>query len=293
MSSTVLRLLTLVTVLFIVDQVHSDVVPWDSACPGCILSKRIVGFNIQAGQFVDNIDICLHMCNDYADCKSIEYNTKGMCSMNSRKMDASDTEIKDGWVYCPRVGAVGGCENDGSCSQGKCICPDGFEGDHCETEVFCRDIVCENGGECIEDICVCPDGFYGELCETSGTEVEDNSDEADEEEDEDDDDDLKGKDKCGKKAGCEKCRKRRGKYRCKKCLSGFKRTKRGRCKSKDCKVKNCEKCFKGGKRCRICESGYKKANYKYKCVKGKESKRCPRGRRGKKCRKNKRKNKKN
>ena len=61
------------------------------------------------------------------------------------------------------------CENGGTCSEGICICPEGFSGTLCEIEDVvedpCEDIVCQNGGTCSEGICICPEGYSGPFCE--------------------------------------------------------------------------------------------------------------------------------
>ncbi|MEM1338068.1 MAG: hypothetical protein AAF634_15275 [Bacteroidota bacterium] len=59
------------------------------------------------------------------------------------------------------------CQNNGTCVDGVCQCPEGFEGEFCETAVDpCEGVVCENGGNCVNGSCACPDGFEGVLCET-------------------------------------------------------------------------------------------------------------------------------
>lgn len=58
------------------------------------------------------------------------------------------------------------CFNNGQCLEGTCICPDGFEGEFCQTASDpCEDLPCLNNGQCVEGICVCPTGFTGVLCE--------------------------------------------------------------------------------------------------------------------------------
>lgn len=56
------------------------------------------------------------------------------------------------------------CENGGRCNDGKCDCPEGFTGDHCELEA-CDLVNCMNGGVCNNGTCECPEGFSGTNCE--------------------------------------------------------------------------------------------------------------------------------
>ena len=59
------------------------------------------------------------------------------------------------------------CENDGTCEEGECVCPEGFSGSTCQTEDLCitQDVTCENGGECLDGTCNCTPTYYGESCE--------------------------------------------------------------------------------------------------------------------------------
>lgn len=63
------------------------------------------------------------------------------------------------------------CENGGSCNNGKCACPQGYEGAYCETiSDPCKNIFCLNDGKCIDGKCNCAPGFEGVNCETSTVE---------------------------------------------------------------------------------------------------------------------------
>ena len=49
---------------------------------------------------------------------------------------------------------------------GRCICADGFEGEHCEINVDdCEDNDCENNSTCVDGInnytCLCPPEYTG------------------------------------------------------------------------------------------------------------------------------------
>lgn len=65
------------------------------------------------------------------------------------------------------------CVNGGTCINSEespiCICPEGFEGVHCETNVNdCRQKPCYNGGQCVDGInwrmCKCEPGFTSPDC---------------------------------------------------------------------------------------------------------------------------------
>ncbi|MEI8279924.1 MAG: hypothetical protein WCG87_09185 [Bacteroidota bacterium] len=62
------------------------------------------------------------------------------------------------------------CQNQGTCSGGKCVCPTGYSGDHCEIKTIintdnCNGVNCQNHGTCVNGICHCPAGFSGTHCE--------------------------------------------------------------------------------------------------------------------------------
>ncbi|XP_035671477.1 uncharacterized protein LOC118412621 isoform X2 [Branchiostoma floridae] len=68
------------------------------------------------------------------------------------------------------------CQNDATCEPDgesfKCICPKGYAGTKCETNVDdCADNPCQNDGTCQDGVdgftCICPKGFAGNLCETN------------------------------------------------------------------------------------------------------------------------------
>ncbi|XP_078577523.1 uncharacterized protein LOC144862672 isoform X25 [Branchiostoma floridae x Branchiostoma japonicum] len=68
------------------------------------------------------------------------------------------------------------CQNDATCEPDgesfKCICPKGYAGTMCETNVDdCADNPCQNDGTCQDGVdgftCICPKGFAGNLCETN------------------------------------------------------------------------------------------------------------------------------
>lgn len=59
------------------------------------------------------------------------------------------------------------CENDGTCEEGTCECPEGFSGSTCQVEDLCltQEVECKNDGECLDGSCNCRGGYYGETCE--------------------------------------------------------------------------------------------------------------------------------
>lgn len=56
------------------------------------------------------------------------------------------------------------CLNGGTCIEGDCQCPDGYYGEHCESNV-CDEVNCQNGGYCDDGSCRCPAGYSGPRCE--------------------------------------------------------------------------------------------------------------------------------
>ena len=59
------------------------------------------------------------------------------------------------------------CLNGGKCNNGKCICPDGYDGNNCEKKINpCLNITCLNGGVCNNGSCDCPAGYRGLRCQT-------------------------------------------------------------------------------------------------------------------------------
>ncbi len=57
------------------------------------------------------------------------------------------------------------CKNGGSCSDGKCICHDGYSGSLCETIDPCKDVVCLNNGQCDNGDCDCTFEYEGDSCQ--------------------------------------------------------------------------------------------------------------------------------
>ena len=57
------------------------------------------------------------------------------------------------------------CTNGGSCSDGTCICPDGYSGKRCEVVDPCKDVICLNQGECENGKCKCPFEYDGDSCQ--------------------------------------------------------------------------------------------------------------------------------
>jgi len=57
------------------------------------------------------------------------------------------------------------CNNHGSCTDGACVCKDGWSGTHCEIDPACAGIDCGAHGSCSAGACVCTDGWSGTNCE--------------------------------------------------------------------------------------------------------------------------------
>ena len=90
----------------------------------------------------------------------------------------SDTCWNHGLIFCSLKRSTDGCLCLGTClSTGNqsflCLCVNGWEGDHCESQVnLCRDVRCLNGGVCrslfLNYTCECPDSSYsGRHCEVT------------------------------------------------------------------------------------------------------------------------------
>ena len=61
--------------------------------------------------------------------------------------ERATTEIND--PECP----IGGCRNGGTCFDGGCCCPLGFEGVNCRTDTNeCASNPCQNGGSCFDPV---------------------------------------------------------------------------------------------------------------------------------------------
>ena len=61
------------------------------------------------------------------------------------------------------------CENGGAwdTTNHKCDCPDGYEGERCQTYNACYNVNCGSHGNCLEGTCTCTDNYYGSHCETA------------------------------------------------------------------------------------------------------------------------------
>ncbi|XP_048149231.1 mucin-3B-like [Corvus hawaiiensis] len=57
------------------------------------------------------------------------------------------------------ITSPGVCMNGGTWEDGKCLCPEGFQGDRCEEPV------CQNGGTWANGLCLCPLNFQGDRCQ--------------------------------------------------------------------------------------------------------------------------------
>ncbi len=59
------------------------------------------------------------------------------------------------------------CQNNGSCTDGTCACPDGYRGIYCENVDSCSLNLCKNSSTCQDGQCICPDSsnYEGRYCE--------------------------------------------------------------------------------------------------------------------------------
>jgi len=55
------------------------------------------------------------------------------------------------------------CNGHGKCSQGECLCSEGWFGETCDIKGCPSD--CNNHGSCIQGICACDSAFFGNACE--------------------------------------------------------------------------------------------------------------------------------
>ena len=103
-------------------------------------------------------------------CAGITCLNNGVCSTGNcicpNGYSGARCEILDGNI-CGNVI----CQNNGQCVDGLCECPDGWTGADCSIEQSnpCDDMNCVNGGLCVDGTCACPPGFSGEFCEITDT----------------------------------------------------------------------------------------------------------------------------
>ena len=71
---------------------------------------------------------------------------------------------------------IGVC-NETSNTTFSCLCAEGWEGDHCETQIdYCTNVICQNNGVCRSSLlnftCEClGDSYSGRYCEITATDV--------------------------------------------------------------------------------------------------------------------------
>jgi hypothetical protein len=149
----------------------------EQGCPTC--SPAAAQLSIPPGAnpaqivYTDSAMKCVGNETDLFACPSL-------LSGNAKLTTASCTVNKIWAVVCTT--GVNGCLptnpclNSGKCypdqSTFVCVCPDGFLGSRCETNVDdCQGSQCMQGGTCIDGAnsyaCSCPSGFTGARCETN------------------------------------------------------------------------------------------------------------------------------
>ncbi|XP_057175223.1 basement membrane-specific heparan sulfate proteoglycan core protein isoform X6 [Triplophysa rosa] len=99
----------------------------------------------------------------------------GEVFINGKKMDLSYSFIVSRAISQCKVDSPCDhrpCMHGGTCMASfeyeyQCLCPEGYEGERCETvKDACRvSSQCQNGGSCVNNHCVCPAGYTGRYCE--------------------------------------------------------------------------------------------------------------------------------
>merc|ERR1712227_116678 len=200
--------------------------------------------------------------------------------MNTRLLDATDTENKEGWVYCPKRKDLDGCLNGGACSEGGCVCPEGTSGEFCEIVDPCVPNPCQNGGSCSEGDCTCPDGFEGVDCETKSVDL------CDPNPCENGGSCKAGECTCPEGFTGESCETKvvdpcnpnpcQNKGVCAagacSCPEGFSGEKCEVSPVKKCPIANCASCKRRGRRmkCRKCNAGFRRSRNRRRCLSKKE-----------------------
>ncbi len=94
-------------------------------------------------------------------CAGINCGEHGHCSNGS-------CICNDGWSGngC-NIPTICECSIYGTCINNVCICQDGWEGERCDIDEQCAGIDCGEHGKCIEGTCVCSDDYFGEHCENA------------------------------------------------------------------------------------------------------------------------------
>ena len=182
MNKQVVLIGVIAVLIAVIKQTHAD--GWTSATTGCIS-----GYDIRqlSGKTVES---CKQRCVDETECLSIDfYIRSGRCFLNSiRKEDVmrDNPGAWKAWNTCELYELTQDsdmdecesdpCQNEATCNDGpdgyNCSCADGFEGEHCETNIDeCESAECLNGGTCKDGAgaytCSCADGYEGEHCETN------------------------------------------------------------------------------------------------------------------------------
>merc|ERR1712149_92721 len=103
--------------------------------------------HLGGGAVTGCVEGCKKLCRDTANCNAFNYkNNVCYTKKCAADCDIKPTTSQGGWnvwlaneLNCEPIEdkdpcKPDPCQNGGTCADGKCSCPDGFEGDNCETE---------------------------------------------------------------------------------------------------------------------------------------------------------------
>jgi len=143
-------------------------------------NKRLVKHNITAVR-VPDMDVCELLCYQEPNCVSVNFkgtsssDGKYRCELNNATHQGRDGQFKDeeGYFYHGADSACDTalCENGGTCQSGfthkgyQCICPLGFTGEICETDI---DECSQGSHDCLPDLAFCTNtvGSYSCSCDS-------------------------------------------------------------------------------------------------------------------------------
>src|SRR6185437_5379312 len=127
------------------------------------------------GTCIDGINSFSCNCTGtgYVDssCSTFDACASGPCNITQGEMCINN----NGGFVCTCSGTNITCDNDGLCihpspNTTACLCPAGYSGNTCQTQIDdCASTPCQNGAMCVDDInayrCNCSTGYTGTLCQ--------------------------------------------------------------------------------------------------------------------------------